>query len=161
MPTSTTRSSRSDTPAQRLQRKGWDVSDSGCWEWKGNRMKAGYGYLKISYANRLAHRVAYEAWVAPITDSKQVLHSCDNPPCINPQHLRLGLDADNAADRVARDRIAHGSGHWRSKISEADVIDIRSEYAKGILTQKMLGDVYGLSQTMIGNIVRSDNWSRV
>lgn len=123
-------------------------------------MKSGYGYLKFHYKTTLTHRAAYESWIDSIPSGMHVLHSCDNPPCINPEHLRVGRDQDNANDRRDRNRIAFGSSHWKSKITENDVREIRDLYASGLFYQRELGVLYGVSQTMIGNIVRRDNWRR-
>ena len=145
----------------RLTGHGWTVEDSGCWEWSGNKMPSGYGYLKFKYKNTLAHRAAYETWVGTIPPGKHVLHSCDNPPCINPGHLRVGTNQDNANDRVSRDRVAFGSSSGMSKIVEQDVREIRDLYASGLFFQREIGEMYGLSQTMIGHIVRGTYWRRV
>jgi hypothetical protein len=83
------------------------IMPSGCWEWTGTRNRDGYGQLKLKggkgYPFR-AHRVAYEAAYGPIPDGMIVCHSCDNPPCCNPEHLWLGTHKDNAADRTAKRR---------------------------------------------------------
>lgn len=83
-----------------------DKTDGGCWEWSGWRLPSGYGTLRIRAAKRtvLAHRLAYETWVGPIPDGLQVLHRCDNPPCINPAHLFLGTQRDNLLDSVSKGR---------------------------------------------------------
>lgn len=84
--------------------RGWNVTDSGCWEYRGARLAlqaGGYGIVRRGYR---AHRVSYEHFIGPIPEGMMVLHSCDNPPCVNPQHLRIGTAADNMADALARGR---------------------------------------------------------
>lgn len=82
-----------------------------CWPWTGLRSK-GYGRFKVGDKNRyFAHRVAWELANGPIRrdlGELVVMHTCDNPPCCNPAHLRLGTDADNQADMRAKGRHAHG-----------------------------------------------------
>jgi len=65
----------------------------------------------VTGKHRTAHRVAYELAFGNIQDGMQVLHRCDNPPCVNPAHLFLGTNADNVADKVAKGRQARGDGH--------------------------------------------------
>jgi hypothetical protein len=79
-----------------------------CWEWKGATNAKGYGRVRINGRLELAHRVAFAIWkgTTVLTDvgSLLVLHSCDNPRCCNPEHLRLGSYSDNNADMIARGR---------------------------------------------------------
>jgi hypothetical protein len=76
-----------------------------CWEWIGARGPQGYGMfqVKIRMARR-AHRISYELAHGPIPEGMQVLHRCDNPPCVNPAHLRLGTARDNTYDMLAKGR---------------------------------------------------------
>ncbi len=82
----------------------WAVRVGECLEWTGTRNPHGYGRFSRRGRQELAHRVAYELAVGPIPDGLQVLHRCDNPPCVNPTHLWLGTPADNAHDRDTKGR---------------------------------------------------------
>lgn len=84
----------------------FDFSPSGCWEWKAGLHTAGYGAISVSGKKEGAHRVAYELFVGPIGEGLCVLHTCDNPPCVNPEHLFLGTLVENNRDRDAKGR--HG-----------------------------------------------------
>ena len=154
-----TRANPSFTLAERLRHRGWTVTDSGCWEWSGGRSLKGYGGVWNGFKVESTHRVAYRVWVGEIPEGYVVRHKCDNPPCINPDHLEVGTHADNSRDMVDRKRNMSGANHHNAKLFEQDVLDIRREYAKGVLTQRMLGDVYGVSPSTVGEIIRKEIWS--
>jgi hypothetical protein len=88
----------------------YEKTTSGCWEWTGNRQKPGirnqlpYGIFHAQGSQMGAHRASYIIHNGPILGGLHVLHSCDNPGCVNPQHLRLGTPKDNTLDRLARNR---------------------------------------------------------
>lgn len=86
-----------------------EVRESGCWEWQGARSASGYGWIKLSNPRRyvVVHRLAWSEVHGPIPDGLMILHSCDNPPCVNPDHLSLGTHADNMLDRQVRGRHAN------------------------------------------------------
>jgi hypothetical protein len=75
-----------------------------CWIWAASRDDKGYGTFGFDGVVQKAHRVAYQLSVGPIPDGAHILHSCDNPPCVNPAHLRVGTRSDNMRDKVARGR---------------------------------------------------------
>lgn len=76
----------------------------GCWRWMGSLSKKGYGLFWKDGKIERAHRAAWQLIRGPIPPKMQVLHSCDQPNCVNVSHLRLGTNADNVADRVSRGR---------------------------------------------------------
>jgi hypothetical protein len=147
--------------SERLERYGWTVTDSGCWEFNGPK-RHGYGQLSIR-GNRsaVASRVAYEAWIGEIGEGMFVCHHCDNPACINPGHLFLGTHDENMDDCRSKERHAHGEGQWMALLTEADCLTIRELYATGAYTQKELGRRFGVVQTTISAIVRRVNWKHV
>lgn len=77
------------------------VTDSGCWEWQGPRVPRGYGRLR----GRYVHRIMCEAKHGPLDPGIQAMHSCDNPPCCNPEHLRPGTGRENMREAVDRGRL--------------------------------------------------------
>lgn len=77
--------------------------DNGCWEWTGSRIN-GYGHLCISKENVYSHRVSYMLHSGKDPDGMLVLHHCDNPSCVNPDHLFLGTYRDNTQDMIRKGR---------------------------------------------------------
>lgn len=77
-----------------------------CWIWMAYRNKKGYGRFRVQNKMWLAHRVSWSLSNGEIPKGKQILHKCDNPPCVNPDHLKLGTSVDNMRDRDQRRR--HG-----------------------------------------------------
>jgi HNH endonuclease len=99
--------------AQRLIREGsiW-IPFCGCWLCEGNLMKNGYGRFQFNNCRISAHRLSYLAFRGPIPEGICVLHNCDTPSCVNPEHLFLGTRVDNMADKIAKGRQTKGKKHW-------------------------------------------------
>lgn len=140
---------------ERLRRRGWTVSNTGCWVWEGATDGWGYGTLSLSGEQRGAHIVAYEVWVGPIEPGKILLHSCDNPPCINPAHLTQGTHRDNSKDRDNRGR----SGS--TVLTVEQVREIRRLRAETNLTLDQLGQQFGTSRDNVASIVYRKTWKNV
>lgn len=129
-----------------------------CWPWVGGTITSnGYGRLKWEGRNWLAHRLAWIEKHGPIPPATpHVLHRCDNPPCRNEDHLWLGADADNVADRDAKGRQVSpkGEANGSAKLTEDDVRAIRA----AVGTQRAIAKRFGVSKTNVGKIRRGEAW---
>lgn len=132
---------------------------NGCIEWTGCRGKRGYG----RYRSQAAHRVAYERANGPIPAGMVVCHTCDNPPCVNPEHLWLGTIADNNRDMVEKQRQMRwngrrsGNGNPRAKITAEDAAAIRA--LRGKLRQREIAERFGISRSTVAGIVTWKTWA--
>lgn len=133
-----------------------------CWPWTGRRNAKGYGGFDDVKGSLVAHRVAYALANGAIPDGASVLHKCDNPPCCNPAHLYVGDAAQNAADKVARNRQQRlrGTDNGRHVLTVASVLDIRQRCAGGE-SRIAVAERYGITPAMVGRVVRRQNWAHV
>jgi len=92
-----------ETLEQRLVRYS-SFDANGCRNWRGWKQQGGYGQVRFRWRKMQAHRAAYEVWVGKIPEGMCVLHRCDNPVCINPDHLWLGTPTDNMRDCMTKGR---------------------------------------------------------
>ena len=146
--------------AERFRRIGWKVTASGCWEWSGSLNSNGYGQISSGAksegghaAPMVASRLAWTIANGPIPEGLFVCHKCDNPPCVNPDHLFLGTPLDNAADMARKRRTLNGERRPQSKLTDMQVDEIRAWYKTGIISQKSLGQMYGVDASAISLIV--------
>lgn len=98
-------------PFQRLLANYSVIDATGCWQWTGHRFRNGYGCIKAFGRMASAHRLSYELHKGPVPDGKEILHSCDNRLCINPDHLRPGTHAENMQEAKIRGRMLAGERH--------------------------------------------------
>ncbi len=153
------RSSPKATLAERLDHYSGSPTETGCVEWGGSIGSGGYGRLTFKGTVLLAHRAAYQYKHGPILDSSWVLHSCDNPRCVNTEHMRLGTPADNVSDRVNRNRgnVPCGSDSPHAKLCEDDVRLIRETSR----SDTELALIYGVTRATIWAIKTRRSWKNL
>lgn len=136
--------------------------ENGCLEWTASRNPKGYGQLNVSSIGKTAHRLSWKAFYGDIPKGLQVLHRCDNPPCINPLHLFLGTNLDNSNDKVRKGRqpFLKGEMNGASKMTEESVILCRKLYSEG-RTQTSLAIQFGVHQTSIWRAVHRKKWKHI
>jgi hypothetical protein len=118
-----------------------------------------YGYYTISINNKTEymHRYVYRFYNGDIPNGYVVRHTCDNPLCINPNHLIIGTPADNVNDMVMRNRSCIGSSNGRSKLSEEQVINIF--YNTNSI--KSIADTYNVDPKTIRKIKNKEMWINI
>lgn len=152
-------------PRARLPFDSYVEKSHGCWRWVGALNGDGYG----SFRGWKAHRFAWKAVNGPVPRGMCVCHRCDNPHCVNPEHLFLGTVGDNNRDRAAKGRSKgtfrpgadhpgrkrRGERHWGAKLSSAAVVEIRR---RRVLNEPVadLAAEFGVHHSTISRIARRE-----
>jgi len=152
-----------------LEERFWKytVKKEGCWKWVGHCDPNGYGRLNRSvgqkrYVPVLAHRLSWEIHNGSVVPKgKLVCHKCDNPNCVNPDHLYVGDQLSNIKDMWNRGRAnpgrSIGENHGMSKLSEDQVQEIRGSKE----TCRVLSNRYGISATQVSSIKNRKSWKHL
>lgn len=152
-----------------LEERFWEKVKVGtedeCWEWQIST-RNGYGQLRDGNRERYAHRLSWEFCIGPIPTGICVLHHCDNRLCVNPAHLFLGTKADNTHDMMAKGRQIlppprHGEANNKAKLTTAQVIAIREQYASGTASSRELGRKYSVNKATILSIIHRKTWAHI
>ena len=130
-------------------------SNSGCWEWIGYRRRDGYALIWRENRAVRANRVAYELFHRLLLANEVVCHRCDNPGCVNPEHLFVGDRGDNNRDCVSKRRHAFGARNGQSKLTFEQVSAIRANVTS---SQRELAHQYGVGQDQISRIKAGLRW---
>jgi hypothetical protein len=132
---------------------------SGCWEWIGYRHNHGYGHIGVGQGKIFAHRLA-AYYIIGDWPTLAVLHRCDNPPCVNPNHLFLGTKTDNYEDMCAKGRAKTalpGEQHPYRKLTRENVRAIRSSSS----SSKTLAEDFKIKEGTIRDIRSYRSWRSV
>ena len=137
---------------------------NGCWE-VISHVPNRNGYIELYRNHKIvrAHRLSYKTFCGPIPQGLYVLHHCDNPPCINPNHLYVGTQTDNMRDCRLRGRMASqkGAKNGNAKLSEKDVLNIFNSDKKGSADIKSLSRKYSVTKETISQIIRGVRWNHL
>lgn len=163
------------TVHQRLFEKTVVNELNGCVEWIAASVPFGYGLIAYQGKQQYAHRVSWQLKHGDIPHGMFVLHRCDNPRCVNADHLFLGTLSDNTKDMIRKNRQrlnpAHGERNWMkkngyklsgenngySKLKFSDVSEIR-RLGKTNKTQKDIAEIFSVSRSTVGRILRGESW---
>lgn len=140
-----------------------------CWDWTGT-ISSSYGHASVKRHPVKAHRLSFWAFKGEPLNQNFILHTCNNKKCVNPEHLKEGTIRENILDAI-RDGLVKpiplekstkkGSAHGRAKITEKDVLKIRS-MAKYKIPYKKISEIFKVSESHICNIVRPNgNWRHI
>lgn len=133
-----------------------------CWEWVGARTSLGYGHITVEGVRQYAHRVSYAIHTGAVNSDTHILHSCDNPSCVNPNHLSAGTSRDNMLDKERKGRGNHKRGEGNhSKLTTADVVRLRELHATTEISFAQLGRDFGVSAVTASLIVKRVKWAHV
>lgn len=133
------------------------ADDAACWLWLASKDAEGYGQFMAQRKRHRAHRFAYAASVGPIGPGLLVCHSCDNPSCVNPNHLFCADQKTNVQDAKRKGRSAVGERHGRAKVTVPEVKEIRRLRSCGWKLRE-IGAIYGLSESGVGKMCKGKYW---
>jgi hypothetical protein len=139
-----------------------EKSSNGCWMWTGAIMSFGYGSFQMWKETKRAepaHRAAWLLFRGAIPDGLCVCHTCDNPPCVNPDHLYIATHAENMADKIRKGRCNYpiGSRCGTAKLTEQDIPYIRQS-TEGVTA---LARKFGVGRTAIRRVRSGRGWKHV
>lgn len=137
-----------------------------CWLWIGSKTPKGYGQInKGGHNGRCvrAHRLSYEIHHGPIPQGKLVCHRCDNPGCVNPDHLFLSTPAGNTADMMSkgRENPPVGERNGSAKLTCAQILEIRKMYANGEGSMRHIAEIFGVGHDHICRIINRKKWKHL
>ena len=144
-------------------------NDDVCWEWQASRISTGYGQFWYKNKNIKAHRLSWILSNGSIPKNKCVLHSCDNPPCVNPKHLWLGSLLDNTRDMIAKGRQRY-FGEWpslkgedkpNSKLKGKEVKLIRKLYKNKKLNTYQIAKKFHIGKSTAWEIIAMKKWTHI
>lgn len=146
-----------------------------CWLWTGATDRYGYGNLK-SFGKGLAHRISFEIKNGLIEHGKSICHRCDNPACVNPDHLFIGTHKENMMDAAKKGRMASGERNGTktkpetrprgelcsfAKLNEHAVKELRKEYSMGGITMEKIALKHGITTVTAWKVINRKSWAHI
>lgn len=148
---------------ERFDAKWTRDAKTGCWLWTASTAGKGYGQFRIpgTMRNIYAHRLSFELFKGALPKGAHLMHSCDTPRCVNPEHLSIGTPGDNAQDMKAKGRHLNGERNLNSKLTEAQALAIKTLLAHSQLSQRTIANLFGIQQMQVSRIKRGERWAHV
>ena len=151
---------------------------TGCHNWTGNTSSQGYGLLRIDGEKYLASRISYAIYHGEFPAEFCCCHHCDNPKCVNPEHLFLGTHADNMTDKTKKGRgnqprgenhwsktqpllIPRGANHYAAKLDDAKALEIVRLRKEDGLSQRAIAKEFGVCHAIVGRIINRKIWTHL
>lgn len=152
-----------ERPSQPIEERFWDKVDrsGSCWMWTAAKDRDGYGVFQVHPKQVRANRFSYMLAHGEIPEGMVVMHTCDRPSCVNPNHLSLGTLAENAADSARKARRPRGSRNHQAKLTEGQVLDLRARYAAGGVTHAVLAEEFNISRALVSFILTRKAWKHI
>ena len=134
---------------------------SGCWNWKMAKNSRGYAEISHNAKKERANRISYQAFKGEVPSHLFICHTCDNPACVNPDHLYIGTHQNNVDDKLKRNKQPRGEEIKLAKLTEKDILKIRELWEKRYMSQQKIADQFGVIQTTISRIVLRQTWKHI
>lgn len=146
--------------AQKIHTMSIPEPNTGCWLWTRGLKSGGYGTVRYMGEVWTASRLSYVTFRGPIPNGMCVLHRCDTPPCVNPDHLFLGTQQDNVDDKVAKGRhpVRRGEKHHNASFTDDQVRELR---ALGLSAAASMSEQLGVARAAVVRAVSGRTWAHL
>ncbi len=131
-----------------------------CWLWSGCKGYNGYGQTYYRGRKERSHRLSYAFFNGKLEPGLVIMHTCDNPSCVNPKHLRQGTAKANTIDCSNKQRLLKGEQQKQSKLKKVDILKIKKLYKEGLSCAK-IGERFDVSHTNIWFILTGKKWRHI
>jgi len=149
--------------AEQDKKRFWSKADvrgtDDCWEWQASKNKVGYGQFWLSGYYEKAHRVAFFISNEGKQVKKFVLHTCDNPSCVNPNHLYEGSQANNMNDMYRRNSTTYSKGKLNEECVKVIKWMLKYKYKRGLVNK--LAELHKVRHTTISEIKNNHTWAHI
>lgn len=132
-----------------------------CWVWIGAHLISGYGHMTINKKRVTVHRLSWEVHNGPIPIGMEILHRCDNPPCIRPDHLFIGTNQDNVDDMVSKKRHTYGDRNGHAVFTDDQAREILYLLRTKQATGRQIAQQYGVDETTISKMRLGITWKHL